>query len=79
MSTDNDIYECECWDPRNKWETQDVFNHMEEALDLMFQCFKVNPEEQQYQLDVGRKVIKFSSQTGNQEISHGQFYKRGSC
>ena len=56
MSTDNDIYECECWDPRNKWETQDVFNHMEEALDLMLQCFKVNPEEQQYQLDVGRKV-----------------------
>ena len=31
-STDNDIYEFEYWDPRNKWETQDVLNHMGEAL-----------------------------------------------
>ena len=55
-STDTDIYEFECWDPGNKWETQDVFIYMGEALELMFECFKLKPAEQQYQLDVGKKV-----------------------
>ena len=29
---------------------------MGEALDLMFQCFKVKQEEQNYQLDVAKKM-----------------------
>ena len=26
-------YKFECWDPDNKWEVQDVYNHME--IDIM--------------------------------------------
>ena len=33
-----------------------MFNHMGEALELMFECFKVKQEEQNYQLDVGKKM-----------------------
>ena len=54
--TDTESYEFECWDPGDKWEIQDVFNHMGEALELMFECFKVKQEEQNYQLDVGKKM-----------------------
>jgi hypothetical protein len=50
------MYEIECWDPRNKWEIQDVFNHMGETLEQMFKVFKVSTEDQQYQLDVEEKV-----------------------
>jgi hypothetical protein len=57
---DTEIYEFECWDPRDKWEMQDVFNHMGEALELMFECFKVKEEEQKHQLDVGKKMKETS-------------------
>ena len=55
-SKESEIYQFECWDPRNKWEIQDVFNHMGETLEQMFQVFKVNSEDQQYQLDVDEKI-----------------------
>ena len=53
---DTEKHEFECWDPRNKWEIQDVYNHMGETFDQMFRVFNVSNEEQQYQLDVDEKV-----------------------
>ena len=41
---------------KNKWEIQDVYNHMGETFDQMFCVFNVSNEEQQYQLDVDEKV-----------------------
>ena len=55
-SEDTIVYDIECWDPGNKWVTQDVFNHMGESLELMFECFKIKSENQQYQLEVLDKV-----------------------
>ena len=55
-SDDTEKYEFECWDPRNKWEIQDVFNHLGETFDQMFRILKVSNEEQQYQLYVDEKV-----------------------
>ena len=43
-------------DPGDKWEIQDVFKHLGKALELMFECFKVKQEEQNYQPDVGKKT-----------------------
>ena len=40
-SEDTIVYDIECWDPGNKWVTQDVFNHMGESLELMFESFKI--------------------------------------
>ena len=48
--------EFECWYLGNKWETQDVFNHSGETLDLMCQCIKVKQDDQQYEHNVGKKV-----------------------
>ena len=50
---DTIIYDLECWDPDNKWEVQDVYNHMGEA---MFRVFDTKSEDQQYQLTVNDKV-----------------------
>ena len=52
---ETEIHEFECWDPRNKWEEQDVVDHMGEALEQMFIVFKVDIEDQQYQLDIKEK------------------------
>ena len=54
---DNNVtFEIECFDPGNKWVIQDVYNHMGESLEQMFRVFKVNAEDQHYQLDVFEKV-----------------------
>ena len=55
-SEDTIVYDIECWDPGNKWVKEDVFNHMGEALEQMFECFKIKSENQQYKLDVLDKV-----------------------
>ena len=55
-SGDTIVYDIECWDPGNKWVKEDVFNHMGESLEQMFECFKIKKENQQYQLDVLDKV-----------------------
>ena len=54
----NVTFETECVDPGNKWEwgIQDVYNHMGESLEQMFWVFKVDAEDQHYQLDVFEKV-----------------------
>ena len=52
---ETESYEFECWDPDNKWEVQDVFNHMGEALEQMFRVFNIEPKAQKYQLDVHEK------------------------
>ena len=54
----NVTFETECVDPGNKWEwgIQDVYNHMGESLEQMFRVFKVDAEDQHYQLDVFEKV-----------------------
>ena len=33
---ETESFEFECWDPDGKWEIQDVYNHMGEALQQMF-------------------------------------------
>ena len=55
-SDDTIIYDIECGDPGNKWIKEDVFNHMGESLEQMFQVYKIKPQDQQYQLDVFEKV-----------------------
>ena len=49
---DNNVtFEIECFDPGNKCVIQDVYNHMGESLEQMFRVFKVNAEDQHYQLE----------------------------
>ena len=40
-SEDTEKYEFECWDRRNKWGIQDVYNHLGETFDQMFRIVKM--------------------------------------
>ena len=40
-----ELINIENWDPNDKWEEQDAFNHMGETPDEMLKVFKINPEE----------------------------------
>ena len=51
-------YKFECWDPDNKWDVHDVYNHMGEALEYMFRGFNVESKAKQYSLDVLEKFTE---------------------
>ena len=40
-SEDTIVYDIEYWDPGNKWAKEDVFNHMGESLEQIFEVFKI--------------------------------------